>query len=472
MKVLLVYPRADRDISDWADHGALAEPLALEYLATVARVDGHSVRILDLRMHYDELDGVLASYAPDVVGVTGYSMHVLRCLEIMKKAKDAIPSCTTVVGGHHATLEPSDFFHPYVDHVVKGEGTAPFRRILAQASGAASQELIPGVHSRDGETFKDGGNAPAFRIDEIPWPTRDVALEDRQEYNLNWQRPLALARTSVGCPFRCSFCALWRITEGRYYTRDVSKVADEIAAIEEPYVLLVDDEAFVNDNRMSVLATHLEQKKVDKKYFAYCRLDSLEREKDLMQQWRAIGLERLMIGVETVFDWELKMYNKRQTHDSILRGLDIARELDYRLLCNFVVHPNYGDREFQGLIDFINKHDLEYPSFTIWTPIPSTVDYNFIELTKKQANGRPNWDYFDLNHAVIPTKLPEEEFMKRYEALHWMFAHKYAKQTPNYGPSSAVHKARQQKALNNAYADLASRVLSMTANAKPPSTSS
>lgn len=465
MKVLLVYPRADRDISDWADHGALAEPLALEYLATVARADGHDVRVLDLRMHFDELGPTLDDYAPDVVGVTGYSMHVRRCLEICRKAKEHRPSCTTVVGGHHATLEPIDFQVREVDYIVRGEGTGPFRRILAECSGAADRALIPGVIVRDGTEFLDGGEQSIFKIDDIPWPTRDLAPADRPEYNMDWMKPIALARTSVGCPYRCSFCALWRITEGRYYTRNVELVAEEIAQLSESSVLLVDDEAFVNEKRMSALATALEKRKVEKSYFAYCRLDSLEREQDLMKQWRDVGLSRLMIGVETVFDWELKLYNKRQSHDSIVRGLEVARKLGFRLLTNFVVHPNYDDREFEGLIKFIRSHDLDYPSFTVWTPIPSTVDYNVIELTEKQENGRPNWDYFDLNHAVIPTKLPKAEFDQRFENLYWMFASKYGDAAAPTKKNITVSRKDRDKysaALNWAYADLAKRVLSMS----------
>ncbi|MBI4818706.1 MAG: radical SAM protein [Deltaproteobacteria bacterium] len=461
MRVLLVYPRADRDISDWADHGALAEPLALEYIAAATRLEGHEARIIDLRMHFDELDQTLLDYQPDVVGVTGYSMHVLRCLEICRKAKDLVPTCKTVVGGHHATLEPIDFFEPEVDYVVKGEGTLPFRQILAQVAGRESESLIPAVCSRVNGVFGDGGPGRAFDLNDIPLPDRSLALQDRAEYNLDWMKPLALARTSVGCPYRCSFCALWRIMDGRYYTREVERVAHEISTINEPFVLLTDDEAFVNEKRMKELAEELIRKKVEKKYFAYCRLDTLTRERDLMKLWKDAGIDRLLIGIETIFDWELKEYNKRQTRDSILRGLEAANELGIRLLSNFVVSPNYTDREFDGLIQFVRENDLEYPGFTVWTPIPATVDYSQIEITEKQPNGRPNWDYFDLNHAVTPTKMPKEHFERRYEDLYWIFASKFAAAKGNNKKvPSARDTQRYQAALARAYAELAAKVLS------------
>jgi radical SAM superfamily enzyme YgiQ (UPF0313 family) len=459
-KVLLVYPRADRDLSDWADHGALSEPLALEYLAAGARMDGHDPRIIDLRLHsYEEFEQLLREFEPDVVGVTGYSMHVLRALEICQTAKNEVPTCTTVVGGHHATLEPVDFFEPQVDYVVGGEGVGPFRKILANA-GSERTYPVPGIHAQiDGE-FKHGGAPVPFDINDIPWPVRDLTGGDRLEYNMDWMKPIALARTSVGCPYRCSFCALWRIMDGRYYTREIERTAQEIASIKEEYVLLVDDEAFVNKKRMTELATHLAEAGVEKKYFAYCRLDTLTRETAMLKQWRNVGLSRLLIGVETIFDWELKEYNKRQTRDSILRGLEEADKLGIRLLCNFVVHPNYGDEEFDGMIEFIRKYNLEYPSFTVWTPIPATVDYNEVKLTRVQPNGRPDWDYFDLNHAVIPTKLAPEEFSSRFESLYWMFAKKYQKSSGGHRQSMGERDTQKyQDAMAKAYATLASNVL-------------
>ena len=69
-------------------------------------------------------------FQPDVVGVTGYSMHVLRNLSICAAVKKVAPDCRTVVGGHHATLLPEDFFEPQIDFVVCGEGGRAFRAIL------------------------------------------------------------------------------------------------------------------------------------------------------------------------------------------------------------------------------------------------------------------------------------------------------------------------------------------------------
>jgi hypothetical protein len=91
MKILLVYPNARRELIGLGDLGAIAEPLALEYLAAEARADGHDVLLIDLRLHPGDLDLTVLAYQPDIVGVTGYSMHVLRNLAICSRVKELCP---------------------------------------------------------------------------------------------------------------------------------------------------------------------------------------------------------------------------------------------------------------------------------------------------------------------------------------------------------------------------------------------
>ncbi len=424
MRILLVYPNAKKEIISWGDMGAIAEPLALEYIGAVGREEGHEVKLLDLRLHNEKLNETLIEFQPDLVGVTGYSMHVLRALEVCKIAKTLVPHCHTVAGGHHATLLPEDFFEPQMDFVVSGEGTFPFRSILQKLAAKESVTQIAGVWTRVAGEFVSGGPALPFDIDSIPLPDRTLCLEDRPKYYIDWMKPIALMRTTVGCPYRCSFCSLWRIMDGHYYKRDLDRVLHEIQSIPERYIFFVDDEPFVNSNRMRLLAERIAEAGIEKEYFSYCRIDSLLKDRELMKQWHAIGLRRLLIGVETIFDHELKNYNKRQQRQQIIQGLEAAKELGISLLCNFIIHPSYTEKEFEEVVQFIRENGVEYPSFTIWTPIPGT-GLTFENVLQRQVNGRPNWDYFDLQHPVIETTLPKEEFMRHFDNLYQVFVDNY-----------------------------------------------
>jgi radical SAM superfamily enzyme YgiQ (UPF0313 family) len=455
MRVLLVYPNANKEIIGWGDMGAIAEPIALEYVGAGARLDGHDVRLLDLRLHNERLEDTLREFRPEVVGVTGYSMHVLRNLEVCRIAKELVPGCQTVVGGHHATLEAVDFFEPQMDHVVVGEGVRPFQKMLSLMQSGHPVQGLPGVWSRvDGE-FEYGGEPTTFDLGSLPPPDRTLAPEDRSAYYIDWMRPIALMRSTVGCPYRCTFCALWRIMDGRYYKRDVDAVVKELQTIPERYVFLVDDEPFVDPKRMWHLAEAIERAGLDKEYFAYCRIDSLLRDLDLMRLWHRIGLRRLLLGVETVFDYELKEYNKRQQREQIVQALQAAREIGISLFCNFIVNPTYTKREFEDLVQFIRDNEVDYPSFTILTPIPGTGD-NYERVIERQPNGRPNWSYFDLQHPVTPTTMPRDDFMREFYDLYHVFSSNYFKCD---SPLMLQSRKDRDEQLKQAHLAVARRVL-------------
>ena len=419
MKVLLVYPNAHREIIGYMDLGAIAEPIALEYVAAGARLDGHEVKLLDLRLHREELDATVRDFQPDVVGVTGYSMHVLRNLEICRRVKELRPQCLTAVGGHHATLEPVDFHEPEMDYVCVGAGVDSFRKILRLAEKGETG-AVPGAWSRVDGTFHYGGDPGPYDANQLPMPDRVCTAADRHGYFIDYMKPVALMRSSVGCPYRCTFCSLWRIMDGRYYTRELHEVVEEIRDIPEHHVHFADDEPFVNPGRMRELAGAIEKAGLQKEYYAYCRVDSFLRDRDLMTQWRDIGLRRLFFGIESVLERELVEYNKKTSYHQILEAIEVARDMGIGLFCGFIVNPNYEPEDFDELKRFIRVNEVSYPSFTIWTPIPGIQDggTDYSAVITRQPNGRPDWSKFDLQHATIPTRLPFDEFMRLYGSLY------------------------------------------------------
>ncbi len=428
MKVLLVWPKARTDPEWGGDLGAIAEPLALEYLAAGAGNDGHEVEILDLRLHPGGLDAVLARVRPDVVGVTAFSMHVRAALAVCRRVRELCPECATVAGGHHATFLPEDFYEPEIDCVVSGEGVGPFRAILAALGDGRPLAGIAGVSARTDGAFTRCPQALGdFDVDALPVPDRRVTASDRSSYFIDWMRPVALLRTSVGCPYRCTFCSLWQLMGGRYHMREIASVVAEAASIEEEFVFLVDDEAFINRKRMDALAAALKAAGVRKRFFAYCRMDTLLRNRETIAAWQEIGLERLFIGVDAISEKDLDEYRKRIGRDQIENGLLVAEELGIEVLAQFVVNTDYSRRDFDRLARFVEHHAIRYPSFTVLTPLPGTeLLRTFDAVTELQPNGRPNWDLFDTQNAVTATALPADEFRERYRRLYKIFHGSYA----------------------------------------------
>jgi radical SAM superfamily enzyme YgiQ (UPF0313 family) len=441
MKVLLIWCNSRNEVLGWGDMGAIAEPLALEYLAAGLQLDKHHVQILDLRLHPLSLEKTLQEFIPDVVVVTAFSMHVLRAVAVCQQVKNFRQQCWTVVGGHHATFLPEDFFEPVIDFVIAGEGVHPLCTMLRSLTDQ-QPIAVPGVWSRQNGQFVSGGAPLAFDVNSLPLPNRTLTAHDRNAYFIDWMKPVALLRTSVGCPYRCTFCSLWKLMEGKYHLRDIDNVVTEMSMIQEPFVFLIDDEAFINGPRMLTLASALQKAQLRKYYFAYCRIDTLLRQKEVLQAWKAIGLERLFVGIDAISANTLDEYNKSYQISQIEAGLKVAREIGIEIFAQFVVHPSFTKREFQQLTRFIEHHQISYPSFTVLTPLPGTqLLETFDAVTELQANGRPNWDLFDCQNAVIKTALPPDEFRQEYRNLYRIFKGSYTKyREQNHLVDAAFHE--------------------------------
>jgi radical SAM superfamily enzyme YgiQ (UPF0313 family) len=150
-----------------------------------------------------------------------------------------------------------------------------------------------------------------------------------------------------------------------------------------------------------------------------------------MAAWREVGLERLFIGIEAVTADELNEYNKRLQVAQIEEGLRSAARLGISVFGGFIVNTNYTKRSFKHLVRFIEHNRVDYPSFTVLTPLPGTVALNnFDAVIERQPNGRPNWELFDLQHAVTKTALPKEEFEEEYRGLYRVFGGVYSPHRP------------------------------------------
>jgi len=238
MKILLIEP-AKASLTIGGEDVFIYEPLALEYIAAGV-VKDHDVKILDLRLEKD-LQGIVRNFCPDVVGITAYTVHVNTVKKLFKQIKEWNPKVLTVVGGHHATMVPEDLLSQFIDLIVMGEGVFPFREIIARLERGGGFHGIPGVAFATGESLTKTASLPEVDLDAFAFPERKLTTNYRKQYYSEWMKPLASIRTSKGCPHRCNFCALWKLTGGRYLRRKPEKVVEELTGIDEKFVFFADE---------------------------------------------------------------------------------------------------------------------------------------------------------------------------------------------------------------------------------------
>ena len=388
------------------------EPLALEYVAAGVNAD-HDVKILDMRID-DNLADTLALFRPDVVATTGFTIHFNNSRRILKNAKAFDNNILTVIGGHHATVRPEDFCDNFIDVIVIGEGVFAFREIINKREQGAAIRGIPGTAVVSEGKINFAQHRPYTDLNSLPFPDRAATRKYRHRYFIPSMGNIASIRTSLGCYFRCNYCALWQITKGKYLTRDIDMVVKELAEINEANIFFADDESMLRGQRMIELAEGIKASGIDKKYRIFARSDTVVKMPELIEKWREIGLHSVVIGFEAFTDEDLKKLNKATTVAKNEEAISILKRNDVEVCADFIVTQDFSRAKFRQLAEYVRNLDLKVPVFPILTPLPGTALYD----EKKDTLITEDYDLYDFKHTIIPTALPLKTFYDEFAKLH------------------------------------------------------
>ncbi len=436
MKVLLVQPPSHDPMTDQL---FLFEPLALEYLGAGLKQDGHRVRLLDARLEPD-IEGVFREFQPEVVGLTGFTSHVNIVKGIAARLKGISPELLVIVGGHHATVRPADFNEPHIDMVVIGEGVFTLREIVRALENRSGIREIRGlaVPCPDGMLYTEP--RPYTDLNLLPLPDRTLTASYRQHYFSEWFKPLASVRTSLGCTARCSFCALWGITEGKYLRRVPESVVEELASLAEKNIFFCDDESMCDVKRMDRLADLIRGAGIRKNYFLYSRVDTIVKHPELFAKWARIGLAQVFVGMEDFSDKRLKAMNKEVTTAQQEQAVKILDDLGVMMYASYMVDPAYTGEDFRSMLAHVRRLKHRYATFTVMTPLPGTELHAARE--NELLSRRP--EMYDMLHALLPTTLPLEEFYHEMANL-WTNAVPFYRVLPTlfrFGPRGMLTRIR------------------------------
>lgn len=428
MRILLIQPDFKSAIGGFR-LVAMPEPLALEMLA--ATVSEHELKLLDMRIDSD-LEAALRSFAPDLVAVTALTTEVYAAQAVLEAVKRHNQAIFTVVGGHHATLLPDDFFLPTVDAIVLGEGEGVFEQLVAAVAARRNLATIPSViyQNGDGRFVRNPGHPPVADIDALPLPRRDLTQAYRSEYFFLFDRGDYSVVTSRGCPYRCNFCSVWTFYDGKTRQMAPHRVLRELKAIDAPHVTFVDDNFLMNHKREQAIVEMIMAEGIHMRYSMECRTDSIVRHPELVEQWAKAGLYAVLLGLEGADDAALARLNKKNKSRVNDEAIRILQDLGVIIWGAFIVDPDWTGDDFKRLRDYVNQRQITHTQFTVLTPLPGT------ELHRQQVDSLLTHDYrsFDALHAVVPTRLPREEFYQHYAQLY--------RQT-NFGPY--IDLLREQK---------------------------
>lgn len=391
------------------------EPFCLEVIA--GALSGHEVMILDLKCEKEEsLWHTIADFRPRVIGFTAVTCEantVLRYAGKIREVGDAI----TVVGGNHATCDPSYFNRQEIDYVVIGVGKKSFSELIRHIQKGDRGTAIPGIAKTaagSSLSFLPRNYGADDLMDHCP-PRYDLVERYREHYVLEkLGMRMGFVMTAYGCTHACSFCTIPGTTGGQYLLHSSDSVIRDILLLKDiPFIRMVDANTFGHPAASKDLCRKIKDLGIQKRFIADVRADTIVRHYDLLKEWKEAGLHAVVVGFEDIQDRRIQEYDKRYKADIISRSIALLHELNMLIVGDFIVPPDYTRQEFANLERFIVKNAIQVPVLSVLTPIPGTPLY---ERMKERIVIR-DLDYYTFTNAVVPTALPEKAFYETFSEL-------------------------------------------------------
>ena len=394
---------------------AVVEPLGLECVMGGIR-DTCKVDLLDMRFDKD-IKRSVTRFSPDVVGVTASTTEVNNAHKILKRVKEIQPHSLTVVGGFHPSLRPQDFQAGYIDVVVRGEGELTFRECIQRYIDGENFKGIPGVsyYDKSCNRLLHNTDRPLVEdLDKLPEPYREPVEKYRKKYNFIFWQPVTSLETTRGCPYRCTFCVVWKFYRGKYRTKSPMKVISELEMIREKHILIIDVNFLQDIRRAEKICEKIIERGISKKFGIQARADSIARNPSIAKTLADMGVGFALIGFEATSDSQLKAIRKRSTAQDNEATIKLLHEHGIKIMGAFIVDPNYTKEDFEALLDYVIKYEIEFPQFTVLTPLPESDLF----YTRREELITSDWERYDTLRTVLPTKLPLHIFNMEMKNLY------------------------------------------------------
>ena len=291
---------------------------------------------------------------------------------------------------------------------------------LAALLDAAEQDraavtAVPGAVTPDG-----AGPTPGFVADlDDLWPARDL-LRHRRKYFIGALDPAASVEFSRGCPWDCAFCSAWTFYGRSYRIVSPERAAADMARIREPGVFIVDDVAFIHAEHGFAIGEAIARRGISKKYYLETRGDVLLRNKEVFEFWKTLGLRYMFLGLEAIDEDGLKKYRKRVPLGRNFEALEFARSLGIRVAINIIADTDWDRERFAVLRDWCQEIP-EVVNISVNTPYPGTETW----MTEGRRLQTRDYRLFDIQHAVLPTRLPLDEFYRELVATQQVLNRKH-----------------------------------------------
>ena len=441
-RIMLLYPpgKAYQRSEDRAqcnlDDSAVATVHAcndIGYAAAVLREKGFDVLLRDYqteKSQFEQVQEEILSFRPDIIVLSTTNATIFDDIEFINRIKD-FHSCEFIIKGAIffntplSLLENLDLTN--VGYLIGGEidtVIGDLADLILNNKGSADD--IPGIiYKKDGVFRKTDFDKWCDRLDEIPFPARDL-MKNELYPRPDTGEPMATIQVSRGCPAKCTYCLTPIISGSRVRKRSVDNI---FAELEECYYKYGIKNFFFKADTFTIdaewagaLCDRIINSELHGKieFTVNSRVKPLEFE--LLKKLKKAGCFMLAVGFESGNNETLNKIKKGTTREDNLRAAKLIKKAKLPLFGFFMIGFPWETR--QDIIDnlkFIFEIDPDFIEVHIAMPYYGTGLYSQCEQYNTITSTSWGNDYFSPNTvgtASVPMKeiidLKNKYMMKFY----------------------------------------------------------
>ncbi|MBN2121076.1 MAG: radical SAM protein [Candidatus Omnitrophica bacterium] len=377
-------------------------PLGLAYLASYLESQGLSAEIFDMNIYegsFELLKKILKETKPLVVGVSAFTVDIIRAGDIARAVKEFDKNITTVIGGIHATALPEQTMleFEYFDYLIYGRGELSLASLVKNLKSGKNPRVLEGlVYRSDGNVIKNPPQRNILPLDELPYPARSRL--NLKKYAPHIQKCFTLPNTglisSLGCPYRCVYCSI-HIVHPDIYSRNPENVVKELKYCVDNFGIsdfrFFDDCLTLNRARMVKLCELIIKEGLKIHWNGVSRVDRVDYQ--LLKLMKKAGCHQLGYGIEVGSERGLKIINKKTTLKQAQDAIYFTKKAGLETSASFIFgFPGETIGDMRKTIDFAKKLSPDIALFYIVKAYPATALYE--NLKKENAPVHTRWDQY------------------------------------------------------------------------------
>ena len=378
---------------------AIEPPLWAALLAGYLRNLGYSVVLYDAEIEnwgyqdtaekIRDTNPVLTAIVVSGTNPSASTMNNTGAGKIVGSLRKLDPSIKTLLAGLHPSALPERTIDEEdADFVCQGEGFYTLPKLIDALKNGATEFSIAGLWQKNSGAAIRNQPPPLMKdLDELPMPAWD--LLDIPKYRAhNWhcfdsitqRQPYAVLYTSLGCPFKCSFCcinALFGKNTIRY--RGLDNVIEEIDFLVNRYgvrnIKIMDEMFALNEKRVVGLCDMIIERGYDLNMWAYARVNTVTER--MLAKMKEAGVKWVAYGFESGSKHVIEDVSKGYQMELVDKVVQMTYDLDMHICANFIFglpEDNY-DTMKQTLVSMLDIN-------AEWANIYSAMAYPGSKLYK------------------------------------------------------------------------------------------